>query len=102
MPEPGVSSIAEAMSANRSWPAARSPSIACSLVVPGGMCLDITPEKITSMARPITRGAYTASTTDTAFMTNTAVSAILYGASSPSRRLADGQNCLALRGALLE
>ena len=57
MPAPGVSSIAVSMSAKVFCPSARRPAMTSPRVVPAGICEEIAPEKMTSMARPVSNGA---------------------------------------------
>lgn len=78
IPAPGTKLlIAATMSATRSWPAARMPATTWSCVSPAGMFRVKNPVKITSVARPSTRGAHTASTTDAAPMRVTTIIATL-------------------------
>ena len=95
MPAPGMSSMPESRSANWSSPWARNPAITCSWLMPDGRSLLMTPLKITSIALPSTRGAMTLSTTAMITITSTTAMAIFSGLSSPKRRFADGQKCLA-------
>ena len=63
MPGPGVSVIADSMSAKVSLPCARAPSTACCWVIPAGNCLLTTPSKMMLVALPSSFGPITVKTT---------------------------------------
>ena len=99
MPSPGTKSIAEAISAKRSWPSACMPAMACSAEILEGRLREMTPAKMTSMALPMIFGATTAKKIQTMFIAATAHRLRLKGASREKRRLVEGQKFLAWRGA---
>ncbi len=63
MPLPGVKSVPDSMSAMPSWPLACSPSSACCLVIPSGICRPTIPAKTRSVACPRIFGPITVQTT---------------------------------------
>ena len=63
MPAPGTRLMRENMSARWLWPASRSAATACCFDSPAARCSPTTPEKMMSVARPISIGPVTDSAT---------------------------------------
>ncbi len=85
-PWPGFSVMLETMSAMRSWPLARRPATACSLVTPAGICLLTTPSKRMLVALPRILGPTTAKATLTTASSTTRMSRTRSALSMPARR----------------
>ncbi len=96
MPCPGVRVIPESMSANWSWPSARSPAMTSAGSAPAGRFFEISPVKMMSVARPRILGPTTLKATET---TPTAMARARKARSGPisrTRRLVEGQKFFAL------
>ena len=95
MPCPGMTSTPVSMLAMRSWPLARIPSMACSLVIPAGRSFPTMPEKMMSVALPRTLGPVAARATAVTAANTTAITRNRSGLRRPMSRRIDGPKFMA-------
>jgi len=103
MPWPGTKSSRAAMSASWPSPRARSASMTCSLVIPGGSprpsSRPSAPANTTLVASPRIRGPITLNTTDTTVAAMTTEISTRSGRSIRSSRRSDGPKLMAFSAA---